>query len=501
MYFMSGLTRIISLFVSFCLGFGLCAGILIGAPAAALATFKLRDLEKSEIVQIDGKYIDTSNADVDILNLTAIGMFKEFQELEKFGSEVVSLDFIVDRYGLKIYEDEQISKLLPEGARSMPIKKLLSMEGVNTVCETIYIGDLEKYELCDAEGNPSNGDPKAEDTFWYHNGKQISGLQQIIADFNLADFLNGGINTDDLFHQVCLGDVFGYVLGEDGKYYHEDGTPVDGLMSSLAECHISDVGSKIETMKIGELMSYKQSGLEGEEDIWYEEKTDEEGNIIYDENGDAVLTQVHPFMNLIAGKTIDSISDVFDEMTIGDLVPEEDRTGIFAIIPPDTHFDNLSAAINESIMGSPLQFFMNQNLISFADASGTLDKMCTYNDDPFATQPDYDATMDLIYWNAYKDKNLYAYILEVEEGQPGYDEFLELKGYYEFDVVTDEEGNVTSTPLWEEREHDGVTYYRVPAWRTRPLNESFGYIILLLSGAAEAEPNHENPLNAPKLEE
>lgn len=485
---MSGLTRIISLFVSFCLGFGLCAGILIGAPAAALATFKLGDLEKSEVVTIDGKFIDTSNADVNILDLTAIGFFKEFQNLEKFGSEVVSLDFIVDRYGLKIYENERMDKLLPEGARSMPLKTLLSMDGVHIICQTVYIGDLEKYELCDAEGNPTDANPKDEDTFWFHDGKMISGLEQTIADFNLDDFLNGGINTDDLFHEICLGDVFGYTLGEDGNYYHEDGSPVHGLMGSLAECHISDVGSKIETMKIGELMSYYESEVEGEEGVWYEEATDDFGNIIYDEEtGEVVLVQVHPFMNLIANKTINTIGDVFDELTIGDLVPEDQRTGIFAIIPADTHFDNLSGAINESIMGSPLQFYMNEKLIDFSSAAAMLDDYCELDSD--------DPSSKL---NPYWGVNLYVIIRHVNESEEGYDEFLKLKGYYEYDLsapltdeegneLTDEEGNLLYPALWQEFERDGEIFYKVPGWRTKPLNESFSYIVLLLTGSAEGE--------------
>ena len=112
------------------------------------------------------------------------------------------------------------------------------------------------------------------------------------------------------------------------------------------------------------------------------------------------------------------------------------------------------------------------------------------------------SSMEAIYWNAYHEKNLYAYILHVdevaegEEGYEAYEEFKKLKGYYEFNVVTDKvTGEKTNIPLWEEVEVDGVLMYRIPAWRTQSLNASFSYIISLLSGTAPEFT--QTPINAP----
>ena len=103
----------------------------------------------------------------------------------------------------------------------------------------------------------------------------------------------------------------------------------------------------------------------------------------------------------------------------------------------------------------------------------------------------------MIFWEAYHDVELYAYIYEIEEGEEGYDEFVRLRGYYEYETKYDEDGNVIGkTKLWQQCEFNGHTAYRVPVWRTKQLNESFGYIITLLSGSATQEDIADRTLNS-----
>lgn len=306
----------------------------------------------------------------------------------------------------------------------------------------------------------------------------LSGLMKVLAPCTMA-------NVGEKIEEALLGDLLGYYYDEADSRWEEDtetNTPVTGFMKILAASNMEDVGKNIENAQLGDLLGYQN--IDG---VWYTEN---------DETN--TLEVVDGFSSKIADEKLDSIGNAFDTLTIGDFVDEDSRTGIFAILDPDAEISNMAGAINDSIMGSPLQFFMNENLISLGEASETLDKMCKYFEDPMGTYPDGSDPMDMIFWQAYYNKNLYAYILEVEEGQPGYEKFVELKGYYEYETLYNESGEkIGQQELWEKITVDGVVMYRIPAWRTKPLNASFGGMISLLSGTAESEPL--TPINDPSL--
>jgi hypothetical protein len=141
-------------------------------------------------------------------------------------------------------------------------------------------------------------------------------------------------------------------------------------------------------------------------------------------------------MSKISASTINNMGNVFETLQIGDIVKEEDREkGIFAIINPDTKIDEIGSAVNDSIMNSPLQFFMNEGLINFdSNAQSTLDKLCEAKGG--------------------------VYILKISTSSDVY------KKYYDVEGAT-----------WK---IVGTTAY-IPAWRNQPLSESFGFIVNLLT--------------------
>ena len=129
-----------------------------------------------------------------------------------------------------------------------------------------------------------------------------------------------------------------------------------------------------------------------------------------------------------------------------DIVKEEDRqSGIFAIIPPDTEITNIGGAVNDSIMESPLQFFINEGLISFKTGEGESEK-------------DMGETLDLL--SSSDDEKKYIYYTD--------EDFAESEKYYEsvWVATTDSEG---------------IACYTVSKWRTQPLSLSFAYIINLMT--------------------
>lgn len=421
---MFNISKLVALILAFSLGVAVGAGALVGGVAFVLSNFTVRDLENSGVPIPDEAFIG-EDPEVDILDLTVIEFVDEVKELQTFGDDL-TINLIQDRYALIF--PEKLDSVLSEETRKTPLKTLLSTEGLHTILDSIYIGDIEKYTCYNADGT-EGGNPKDETSYWATaDGRKITGIEDIIADFTLDDFVSGNINTDNLLHGgIVLADVLGYTYNEElGGWYDSSNNKVTGVMAVFADCTIDDVSSKINTVDIGELIGYTK-GADGK---WYTKN----------EKGESEL--VDGFMSKIADSSINSIDGVFNSIEIGDIVPEADRTGIFSIIPADTKIDEIGSTVNDSIMKSPLQFFVNEGLITFETEKDGATK-------------DVSKTLDALSVND-------LVTIKVTDA-----DFETQKGYYEnvWTEVKDTNGNVVE--------------YTVPAWRTQPLNSSFAYIISL----------------------
>ncbi len=743
---MFGLTRITSLILAFTLGFSMCLGIIGFGTMTVISKFKVRDLERYGIIaHIPDESFMTDDPVVDLLDLTMVDFVKELKFMTSLADEV-DLNYVQDRYGLIFHE--KLDAVLSDETRKMPLRQLFSKDGFGQILGSVYIGNIESYIVCNADGTEGT-DPKAEGAYWKtKDGTKITGIEDIIADFSLNDFISGNINTNTLFDTVTIGDIFGYtkegedwydtegkkvtgviaafsgstihsvgtdintvnigqILGyqkndsgewckadeatgelkkvtgvmsvfadsnineigdeiqnaqlgkllgytqrEDGSWYkieidtetgEEKEVDVTGVLAAFADCKIDDVGDKLEESELGELLGYKKgedgdwyktevdpdtkeekqvkvtgamavfansnindigdeientdlgkllgysqredgswykieidedtkeekevdvtgvlavfadckideigdkleeadlgellgyrkgddgdwykteidpvtkeerevkvtgamavfanSGIngigdeienselgkllgykKGEDGNWYKTEIDPEteqekevkvtgamavfansginsigdeiertevGQLIGYEKGEdgnwyrvdeeGNKTVVEGFVNKISSSTINNMDDAFDDLRIGDIVKAEDRTGLFAIIEPETKIEDIGSAVNDSIMNSPIQFFMNEELISFKTDDG-----------------DMAALLDL------RSANDLATFYSTDE------DFNTQKGYYE--------------EIWESGvDIEGKACYTVPNWRTQPLSSSFAYIIKLLT--------------------
>ena len=513
-------TRFLSLILAFCLGFSLCGGIIAFGAMAAISKFRVRDLEKHGINIPDEAFM-TEDREVDLFNLSIVEFINEVKHVSSLGDQV-TIEFIQDRYGILIHE--KLDEALTDDMKKMPLKQLLSKEGVAGLLSSVYIGNVENYTCYQADGTVG-GDPKDETTYWMtEDGVKITGIEDIIADFSLGDFLSGNINTNTLFDEICIGDILGYteidgewvdkegnevtgvigafagstihsvgddvnnvligdVLGyeqdeESGDWYktNEAGEreKVTGVLAVFADCNIDGIGDKLEDAQLGEILGYelvdgtwykrnsetnelekvtgamavfansningvgdeiektevgKLLGYDLIEGTWYKPAD------VLDEHGNRV--PVDGFMSKISASTINNMDGVFETLVVGDIVKDTDE-GLFSIIDPDTKIDEIGSAVNDSIMHSPLQFFINQKLISFETGEGE----------------DMSETLD------YMSTNDLAKIYPTDE------DFNTQKNYY--------------SEVWTEvKSGDTVLYYTVPNWRTQPLSTSFAYIIKL----------------------
>ena len=210
--------------------------------------------------------------------------------------------------------------------------------GITASLASIHLGnakaELESMQIGDLLGyaHKDTNDDGVADT-WYQNDQLITGLNLVLADLPVSDLGNGD-KVAAAMQQAKLGDSLGFKYVE-GKWYKtktdgEENTvadmsaPVTGLIGALADTKIGSLESDIQTVKIGTML----------------ELTEENGTW-YDGNGDAVTGAVA----VLAKSDLDSITDNINNMTVADLWPNTERTGILKAIDPQTKINDLDQAV------------------------------------------------------------------------------------------------------------------------------------------------------------
>ncbi len=417
-------SKIIALLLSFFLGFASFAGVVL----VTLSTVTIDDVESNGIKVLPDEYFG-DNPIVDISTLSLLGFYKEMQELSAMDN-VPTLGYLERRYDVTL--PEIINDFISDETRNLPVTELFTEDGINQMLSTVYIGYIEGFE-CHKIDSTEKGDPTdKENSRWYNpnTDSYVAGINETIAYFTLKNFMTGEIDADSVLHDIVLADVLGYTYDEETDEWHdESGHMVAGIMSVFADCTLDDVDERIHSVEIGQFLGFHMN----EDGTWYE----------YDDNG--VKKDVHPFMASIADSTLDSLGGVFDNMTIGDVILGEDRNnGIFAIIPPETKLDSIGQAVNDSTSNSPMQFFMNQSIITFeADQMDTLDNLCR------------------------RQGEVQTFSVDDPEA---------IKYYINSDIWSkDEDGNL-------------LPYCEIPLWRTQPLSSSFSYVVKLLTNFSVVGP-------------
>ncbi len=399
---------IVTHLLAFCLGIG----CILGALFVAANTVTINELRANNIsINTDGAIGD--NPEVSLEDMTVMGAIVEYQKLAGFGDEV-DINMMVERYDLIL--PPTLDKLLTPRSREIPMRILLAPGGTEIMAKEIYMGNVETYECLGEDGEPAH--PTDPDAYWYDavNDKVITGLDDIVADLSLYDIFTGQVTSENLLEDIKIADILGYTLGEDGYYYDGD-QRATGVMALFADCDIFEMSDEIKKKQIGHLLGYE-----------YNEK----GKYWIDEDG----TPVHSFMNAVSSRNINDLHTLEDDLTIGDLIPN--RTGVLSLIPADTHFNEINDEVKFAVMNTPLQFFIENDLITFDNA----DKLDRYS--PAAT-----------------------FAVKVE-GDNGFIQYQEDQKFY--------------SNIWEPNYgSDGnIISYSVPKWRTQPLKDSFDFIIGIL---------------------
>ena len=308
---MFGASKLIALILAFTLGFSCAGGIIVGGVAIALGSFRVRDIEKYEIMDIPDELFMEENPKTDLLNLTAFEMIEEMKRLYQLG-DGVSINYLQNEYGLKLPSAAQ--KFLTDEAREMPIKAMFSEAGVKSLLSTIYIGYVQSFE-CHALDSCEPADPALgkDGARWYNptTGKYVTGINETLAFISLGDFVSGKVDVTAVIGGLHIGDAVGYYCetdpetGDEIWYDGVTGKPATGLLGAFAGSTIYSISEDINGIKLGNIFGLYQLEKDGP---WYED----------DKDGNPVLA--NGLTASLADSTMDSIDEDMMNISLGNLL-------------------------------------------------------------------------------------------------------------------------------------------------------------------------------------
>jgi len=216
--------RFLSLFLSFLLGFFSFGGLLVGAGYIAYNHLSVDFLEKFG-VKIDTEPYFERDAEVSVDALTLKELIAEVERVSALGDEV-TFNFLKERYGLKL--SDEVSALLPEGARDLPFTTIFGENGLYAILETVEVSYVLQFTPDDLFSDP---------------------MVYSIQDKTLADVVD--MDLGYLFDEVDLGYLLDvqYVKNGEGEYELVPANPDKKTLQEL-----------IAPIKLGAVLADAQAG-------------------------------------------------------------------------------------------------------------------------------------------------------------------------------------------------------------------------------------------------
>lgn len=336
--------RFLCLLLAFLLGFLCCVGALVGVGFYAYNKVTFDDVnDRFTKLDTDG-VIDRDQAEVLITGLTIKGMVDEVKELIDLGDSV-TIDMLIDRYGVIVSDD--VYAYLNADIRKIPVNKLFTEDGLNTILESVYIGSILKFDRVENESG---------ELIWVDSEKnEVTGIEAFAADITLADIVNGNVRFDTITEELTISDVLNlesvtlpaYTMAEDESlvpvdgitevtlWYQNDGSLTADVIGSVASSSIASVGSSFNTVAISDVIGYVSVPYvddNGEEKVKLYSKTvveaeDKSKYVLLTEEKNGLTTE---FGSLVVGELSDGgIGDVVNSVELIDVLGYENRDGVW----------------------------------------------------------------------------------------------------------------------------------------------------------------------------
>lgn len=216
-------------------------------------------------------------------------------------------------------ENDDIAKLGfrkgEEGAYTYP-------EGPTADFVTLRVQDLSNDEIVETKienmliGN-AMGYKKVGDT-WYStyvsadhaDNKKATGIMKALADKSVKD-----MGTE--METMKVGTALGYTETGDG-WEDEQGYPPEKMLASVIDTPITELDGVLETLTIGKAMGYTKV-----ENDWYEVYSDDE-----DDTNDVKVTGI---MKVLADEEVNSLDGTVENLTIGKVMGYEEHDGVWYV--------------------------------------------------------------------------------------------------------------------------------------------------------------------------
>ncbi len=258
--------RICVFFLVFILGFMSCVGVFVGGGYLAFSKLTLDKLG------VNTSGVLSEDADVDISAMSLKGLIAELSALK---GTPITIDLLVDRYGLIL--PDALDDFLTDKQRGVALSELFSASGIKEFLSDVYFGKLFGYERRDNPDysilHPENG----EKLIWVDpdTGERVIGINGVLADITIAEFLDGGIPTQKIMDDLTVGELMEltkkselpiYIKEEDGTltpaedmdpitvWYDKDGNEASSVVAALAEKTVSELTTGLDDIALGKLL-------------------------------------------------------------------------------------------------------------------------------------------------------------------------------------------------------------------------------------------------------
>ncbi|MCQ2413586.1 MAG: hypothetical protein MJ082_02160 [Clostridia bacterium] len=134
----SVILRILAFLLVFILGFLTCVGAIAGAGFYAYKKVSYSQLQEWGVpLPETDALIDEEGASVSLTSMTAEQLVKEIKKIRAMDADSISLDFLLDRYGVTV--PESVTKFVPDVLRTTALKKLASQDGMKYVMDNVTL--------------------------------------------------------------------------------------------------------------------------------------------------------------------------------------------------------------------------------------------------------------------------------------------------------------------------------------------------------------------------
>ena len=338
--------KVLAFILTFVLGMFSAFAILVGAGFYAAQNVSLNKLEGYGVKVDTSNLFNEQSAEKPIRDMTIVNFVKEAQEISQM-ADVTTFDTLTVKYGL-ITPAKGESDLF-DAMRDIPFSILFKQDGLEEVMRRLQIGELMGFELRE-NPNYDPTDPYSREMIWYDPAleENVWAVEGIFCDYNIYDLIYT-IEIDKAVEGVPIGDLLNFER-IDGKWYDGDKLQT-GIMAVISDRTVDNLGDVLDDTPMGDLLSYT-----------FDEETGK-----WLDPGDS-NNEVPPFMQLVANSKFSELDQLYDRITIADLVPESERqSGYISLVSPDTHLSEVSTEVNRVFAEATLQQLIDCGAIDITE--------------------------------------------------------------------------------------------------------------------------------------